>query len=486
MRSHPLALLVLTFALGSGPVAPAQPPAPSPANPAPPPASGIGLVDFDALQRPARPIRVLDPRPRADYDAGHVPQAVWVDVKKAQELAARPGGLEDVDAWTEWARPLGLTPDLAVVVVDGARQLEAARVWWLLRYLGVERVGLVDGNMPLWIVQRRPTEQAAPEVPPTTISVAFRRDRLATRDDVLNTLKSQDARIVDARTIEEWAGQKVLSKRGGHMPNACRVEWTEFVDKDGRFLPRDQIEAKVAAAGIKAGEPVIAHCQGGGRASVDAFVFEMLGHPTRNYYLSWADWGNADDTPIEGGPAKAEAAPAPNTVPPVPAPPDPARPDNGAPKPTNPGEAVNLDFKPGYKAPVFIAPAEPAASDDRPIETRPFTVEYDYKAKWGHADEFLALFRKNHLPILREREKQGDILSISVVKPRIHTGEADRWDFRVTLVFKSPAQAFNIAADEPIKARLFPDQDAYRAEERRRFEILEGHTDLPIETVPLD
>ena len=377
---------------------------------------------------------LLDVRPRADYDAGHVEGAVWVDVKKAEEIAARPGGLTDREAWLDWIAPLDFYPGVQVQIMDGARQLDAARVWFLLRYLGVEQVGLIDGNFPLWKAQRREITQEVPRQRNPTFPVDFQRDRLATRDDVLDSLKSHDARLIDARSIEEWAGTKLISKRGGHMPTACRIEWSDLVDADGRFLSRAELRTRFDQAGVKPGEPVITHCQGGGRASLDAFVAELLGHPTRNYYLSWADWGNVDDTPITTG---DQATPT---------------------KPTT------------------------TSSD----EAKPFVVEYHYKCQWGHADEFLSLFERNHLPILRERIKAGDILKVSMTKPRIHTGEADRWDYRVTIEFRDAASAFNIAADEPIKQRLFPDQPTYRAEEQRRFEILESHTDLPIEEVDLD
>ena len=316
--------------------------------------------------------------------------------------------MTDRDAWVEWTKPLGLTPDMMVVIVlDGERQLDAARTWWLLRYLGVPRAGLVNGNYALWQAEGRPVTQDVPAVAPVPFPVEFQAGRLASRDDVLGATRASSARIVDARSSEEWTGQKLLARRGGHIPTACRLEWLDFVDPSGRFASRSKIEAMVAAAGIKPDEPVITHCQGGGRAAVDAFVFEALGHPTRNYYLSWSDWGNADDTPITTA------------------------------------ETTQPEPRPAMTT-------EPAG--------QPFTVEYDYKCQWGRADEFLALFRRNHLPILRERMKAGDILQISMTKPRIHTGEAARWDYRVTLVFKDAAQAFNIAADEPIKRRLFPDQ----------------------------
>ena len=380
--------------------------------------------------------QLLDVRSRAEYDAAHIEGAIWADLKQAEAIAARPGGLTDRAAWLDWITPLGLQPGHRVWIIGDNRQLDASRAWWLLRYLGVETVGLVNGNFGLWQEQRRPVTQNVPKVEPVVFPIDFQADRLATREQVLEALKSHGDQIVDARSADEWVGKTLRAKRGGHIPDACRLEWTRFVGVEGRFLSVPKLKSLVDAAGIKPGQSLIAHCQSGGRASVDAFVFERLGYPTRTYYLSWADWGNAEDTPI-----------------------------------------TTADTPQVASTPVQAAPVS---------EAKPFTVEYDYKCKWGLADEFLALFKKNHLPILRERMKAGDILKVSMTKPRIHTAESDRWDFRVTLEFKDAAQAFNIAADEPIKQRLFPDQKAYKVEEQRRFAILEGHTDLPIEAVDLD
>ncbi len=439
--------------------------------------SGAKIVELEDLNNFVRPplilklidgsmydkFRVLDPRPKADYDAGHIPKAVWVDLKAAQTIAARPDGLTDVDAWSEWSEPLGLTPDMAVAIIDGDRQLDAARVWWLLRYIGVSNVSLANGNLELWKIQQRPVTRDVPNVPPNPYPIDFQTGRLATRADVLRALEFADARIVDARSLEEWTGQNVRAKRGGHMPTACRLEWLEFVDKYGRFLSPEKIKAKLATAGVKPGEPVITHCQSGGRASVDAFVFEALGYPTRNYYLSWADWGNADDTPI----TTDEAPPAQLAVP----------------------VAVTPREQPAPE-PVQIAVApdpapNPAQPNPQPA-AKPFTAEYYYKCHWGRSDEFLALFQRNHLPILRERIKQGDILKVSMSKPRIHENESGRWDYRVTIEFRDAASAFDPAADQAIKERLFPNQIQYRKDEQSRFEILDAHWDLPTDAVDLD
>ena len=115
----------------------------------------------------------------------------------------------------------------------------------------------------------------------------------------------------------------------------------------------------------------------------------------------------------------------------------------------------------------------------------PFVADYYYKAKWGYADEFIRLFKKNHFPVLKKQMETGRILSVTAVKPRYHATEDGRWDYRVTIVFKNMAAASDQASEEPIIKKLFPDQETYRLEEQRRFEILLGHWDVPVLSVEL-
>jgi hypothetical protein len=115
-----------------------------------------------------------------------------------------------------------------------------------------------------------------------------------------------------------------------------------------------------------------------------------------------------------------------------------------------------------------------------------FVADYYYKAKWGYADEFIRLFKKNHFPVLKKQMETGRILSVTAAKPRYHATEDGRWDYRVTIVFKNMAAASDQASEEPIIKQLFPDQETYKREEQRRFEILLAHWDVPIVAVPLD
>ena len=126
------------------------------------------------------------------------------------------------------------------------------------------------------------------------------------------------------------------------------------------------------------------------------------------------------------------------------------------------------------------AQAASAASD------KPFVVEYYYKAKWGHADEFLKLFKKNHYPVLKREMEMGRIAKVWMDQPRYHTTEDGRWDFRVTIVFKNATVANEPFDEAALQKQMYPDQDTFQREEQRRFEILEGHWDLPVKTVDIE
>jgi hypothetical protein len=119
-------------------------------------------------------------------------------------------------------------------------------------------------------------------------------------------------------------------------------------------------------------------------------------------------------------------------------------------------------------------------------QDKPFVAEYYYKAKWGYADEFLQLFKKNHYPVLKKEIEMGRLLKVWVDQPRYHTTEDGRWDYRVTIVFRNATVANEAFDEAALQRQLFPDQDTFKKEEQRRFEILLAHWDLPIKTVDVD
>jgi hypothetical protein len=129
--------------------------------------------------------------------------------------------------------------------------------------------------------------------------------------------------------------------------------------------------------------------------------------------------------------------------------------------------------------PLFAQGAPPQAAPDQP-----YVMEYYYKVQWGHQQEFLQLFLKNHYPLLKKIVESGRMLSVRIETPANHMPEADRWDYRVTKTFKNSALATTSNPDEDsLIKQLWPDQTTYQREEQRRFEILLAHWDLPVSNI---
>jgi hypothetical protein len=135
----------------------------------------------------------------------------------------------------------------------------------------------------------------------------------------------------------------------------------------------------------------------------------------------------------------------------------------------------------------FAIPAAVIAQEThQPAADKPYVVEYYYKARWGYADEFIRLFKKNHYPVLKKQIEMGRILNVSAVKPRLHATEDGRWDYRVTIVFRNVQMTADGFDEAALTKTLFPDQETFKKEEQRRFEILLAHYDVPIDDVNLE
>ena len=135
---------------------------------------------------------------------------------------------------------------------------------------------------------------------------------------------------------------------------------------------------------------------------------------------------------------------------------------------------------------IFISPLpeQSVLAQDKPQQQaaagRPFSVEYYYKVKWGHFDEFMELYTRNHYPILQRMQKMGRILNMSAAYPINHAGEATRWDLRFTIVWKDAATAHEDFDQSAIVKELYPAEDKFKKEEQQRFELLIEHMDVPV------
>ena len=241
--------------------------------------------------------RVLDTRARAKYEAGHVPGAVRADA--APWAKAVLANKADAEFWKAELAKVGVAPTKPVVVYsDDVR--DSARTWWMLKLAGVPDARILNGGWKAWTAAKLPEEKA--ETVATAEPHNWKPDpnRLADKTHVLDQLKGGST-CVDARTKDEFTGEKAFAKKSGHIPGATHLEWVELLDpKTDKFLPPADLIKLVKDRKIALDKPAVTYCQGGGRAAVLAFGLELAGAKSvRNYYPSWGEWGNADDTPVE-------------------------------------------------------------------------------------------------------------------------------------------------------------------------------------------
>jgi hypothetical protein len=132
----------------------------------------------------------------------------------------------------------------------------------------------------------------------------------------------------------------------------------------------------------------------------------------------------------------------------------------------------------------FAGNASAQNSTTSDFASQHFTVENYYKVKWGYAEEFIDLWKKNHYPLLKKAQEKGDIINLKAETPRYHSGEDTRWDFKVTIVFKNAAFAFDPNLTTPYKAQLY-DTTQLQKDEQHRFELLLAHWDVMVQDVDL-
>jgi thiosulfate/3-mercaptopyruvate sulfurtransferase len=260
------------------------------------------LIEAAELAKPAvaAKFRILDTRSKKEFAEGRIPGASFVDIVAwSKQFATGPNEAY----FTARLAELGVSPGTAVVVY-GESMTEVARAWWIARYWGIEDVRILNGGWDGWIAGKFPVQgKDDPVVVPKAIQglrLKAVENRMATKDQLKASLTDKLLQIVDARTESEFCGEKAMAKRGGAIPGAVNLEWKMVVDtKTQRFKSAADMEKIFKQAGIDLAKPLAAHCQSGGRSSVMVFALELMGAAeARNYYRSWAEWGNADDTPV--------------------------------------------------------------------------------------------------------------------------------------------------------------------------------------------
>ncbi|MEV0636496.1 sulfurtransferase [Streptomyces sp. NPDC050619] len=238
---------------------------------------------------------------RAEYAAGHLPGAVYVDLDR--ELASAPGEhgrhpLPDLPEFGAAMRRAGVSSRTPVVVYDGGQGWAAARAWWLLRWTGHPDVRVLDGGLPAW------QGELSVDVPePAEGDFEPSPDAAGLLDADGAAALARSGVLLDARAGERYRGEiEPIDRVGGHIPGAVSAPTTDNVGADGRFLPAEELAARFKAFGASDGSQVGVYCGSGVSAAHEVLALAVAGIPAALYVGSWSEWSADPSRPVAVGP----------------------------------------------------------------------------------------------------------------------------------------------------------------------------------------
>jgi thiosulfate/3-mercaptopyruvate sulfurtransferase len=265
------------------------------------------LIEPDELaqQLPLENALIIDQSKLETYQQHHIPGAVHLDFKRLQ-LGEKPtpGALPSLAQLTTLFSELGLTPNTHVIAYDDEGGGWAGRLIWALDMIGHSRYSYLNGGIHAWLKAGLETESGHNTPQASTFTVTALQSGFAlTKDEILARLGQTDFAIWDARSAQEYSGEKVISQRGGHIPGAVNYEWTRGMQADNglRIQDLDEFRDLLAAMGIDESKEIATHCQTHHRSGFTYLVGKILGLNIKAYAGSWSEWGNDPSTPVTTG-----------------------------------------------------------------------------------------------------------------------------------------------------------------------------------------
>ncbi|MGQ0675762.1 MAG: 3-mercaptopyruvate sulfurtransferase [Rhodospirillales bacterium] len=244
---------------------------------------------------------------RKEFAQRHIPGAVFFDIDEiADKTNPLPHMLPPPEQFSAKARKLGLGDAGRIVAYDTHGMMSAARVGWMFRAMGHKNVAVLDGGLPKWLKEGRQVAGAAPNAPERHFTARFDPALVRSLMQVKDALESKSVQVVDARSAGRFKGvdpEPRAGLRGGHMPGAFNVPYTDLLDPaEKTFLSADRLAQRFAAAGVDTAKPIVTSCGSGVTACVLALGLYLLGRDDVAVYDgSWTEWGGRKDTPVATG-----------------------------------------------------------------------------------------------------------------------------------------------------------------------------------------
>ncbi len=236
-----------------------------------------------------------------DYEKSHIPNAVFVNwMIDIIEPNSPSNDVALPSRFAELMGQLGIDKNTTVIIYDDAQSMFAARLWWALQYYGHDNVAVLDGGWNKWITGGYPTDDRKPEIDEKTFTPQINTSLLATADDILSKLESDDLQLIDVRSPKEFIGEASRADRMGHIPSAINLSRKTMVDDDATLYANDTLQQVFIEHNINldASDTVI-YCNSGVSASYGLLAMTVLGAKNvRVYDGSWKEWGNDSSKPI--------------------------------------------------------------------------------------------------------------------------------------------------------------------------------------------
>jgi thiosulfate/3-mercaptopyruvate sulfurtransferase len=239
---------------------------------------------------------------RAEYEAGHIPGAVYLDIEDVSDRdAASPHMLPPEHLFASRMQSLGLRDGHRFVVYDNSPLHSAARIWWMLRAFGAHYVALLDGGMQKWKAEGRPVESGRVQHRHGHFTPSLDARVAADKAFVRSILGSGDHEIVDARSAGRFAGDEPEPRPGvasGHIPGSRNLPQGKLFNPDNSWKKGDSLREAFTAAGVDLAKPMVTSCGSGITAAVLLFGAHLLGKDDVLLYDgSWSEWGADPETP---------------------------------------------------------------------------------------------------------------------------------------------------------------------------------------------